>query len=588
MTRRSPHMARVRFANALAIATTFVSTARPDTGLVPAQILLPVPPIADGSSGSSIAIRGEWMVVGGHAQNLGSPGSATLYRLVNGAWTWFADLTLPVAANLAMGDGFGWHVAMSDDLLLVSANLGGVGSTANAGAVFIFRRNGAVWNYTVRLDAPTSSSVLPEFGHWCDVFGTTIVVGAPRTSLTPGNQEGEAHVYEYNLANDTVAGPITLQAFPTCVPDCAQPGGFGGIVTVGPDIVAVAGADSILANATCCGGMQTGAQPILTVGAVYVFRRNGAQWVPEQRIVPDPADWTDFLNFGIDLTLRDDLLFVPLPNANGGAGRVDVYARDATTQSWSRVPNLTLTSPSPLPNDRIGTRFEASLGGVRVIAGATGGGLCQVSVGRAIAAHRNDLGTASYFDDKWDCVSAIESPLPNSGFGVDVAIDTAVNEATHYGVGARCLNDPSGVQNSGATVVYSSLANCPCACVASTAQFGSGCPGTNGIPSLTLQAPPVIGAANVLKVSSSAPALTIGFLLVGVTPTDLPRLGCWVYVIPVWQVILPVPVGGADIPFVVDPALMCGFKLRIQSVITDPGGPFGYTFSPRLDLTFGS
>jgi hypothetical protein len=108
------------------------------------------------------------------------------------------------------GDFFGDSVSVSHDTPLIGAPAG-MGSNVEAGAAYVFGRNGnGSWSEQQKLRS-TSPSLLGAFGRALAVSNDTAVIsatGEPRT-LTSPNQPGSAYVFGRSNGNW-----IPQQAFP--------------------------------------------------------------------------------------------------------------------------------------------------------------------------------------------------------------------------------------------------------------------------------------------------------------------------------------------------------------------------------------
>ncbi|MFO0983482.1 MAG: calcium-binding protein [Planctomycetota bacterium] len=129
----------------------------------------------------------------------------------------------------------------------------------------------------------------------------------------------------------------------------------------------------------------------------------------------------------------------------------------------------------------------------------------------------------------------------------------------------------------------------PCSSPASWANYGSGWPGTNGIPGLIARSNPVLcGRLDVLA-ENSAGADTTGVLFGGFTNADI--VTAWngtVLVLPALITPVLVPFAGLSITTTIpcDDSL-CGLTLFVQVVETDVGASHGVSFTPGLELRLG-
>lgn len=143
-------------------------------------------------------------------------------------------------------------------------------------------------------------------------------------------------------------------------------------------------------------------------GRVYVWRRDGAQWVAEATLAaPSPQAGS---RFGWSLALNEEgtMLAVGAPNTAidgvGAIGTVHLFVRDGVL--WEHAATLT-PGPASVPS-RFGSAVEFRADGERLAVGGPAGGLFA-SVGRV-----------SVFDragDAWTLASVIEGNTAGGCFG---------------------------------------------------------------------------------------------------------------------------------------------------------------------------
>jgi Tol biopolymer transport system component len=126
---------------------------------------------------------------------------------------------------------------------------------------------------------------------------------------------------------------------------------------------------------------------------------------------------------------------------------------------------------------------------------------------------------------------------------------------------------------------------------AAAANYGSGFPGTNGIPTLTASSPPFVGDPFSIDLANSWGPWTVGLLVVGTGQTSFVTRagGTWLVDQLVIVTTLPVAPGGItlSVDLANDPGL-CGIDLDLQVLESDPGAAFGISFTPGLALSFGA
>jgi hypothetical protein len=139
--------------------------------------------------GRSIALSGNTAVVGAHGDD-SDKGAAYVFVENGGTWTQQQKL---VASDGVAGDFFGVSVAVSGDTAMVGARSEDNTNGADAGAAYIFLRNGSMWSQDVKLLA-SDGAANDQFGRSVAVSMTTAVVGAPFNN-TAGADSGTAYVF---------------------------------------------------------------------------------------------------------------------------------------------------------------------------------------------------------------------------------------------------------------------------------------------------------------------------------------------------------------------------------------------------------
>ena len=211
----------------------------------------------------------------------------------------------------------------------------------------------------------------------------------------------------------------------------------------------------------------------------------------------------------------------------------------------------------------------------------------------------------------WESAATNLSPLdPNSHHDIDLldrptATTTLVSSACDGTVSnAHC--NWSALSESGQVVAFfygasnldpddgyggiddfsADFTGCP---IATWTTYGSGWPGTNGIPSSSLSADPDLGASLALDAGNPLGAATIGVLLVGSSRASAPTgFGGTLLVAPFTTPSVAIPAAGLSLPETIpcDCALP-GLLLDVQLLLLDPGASKGVAFTPGLELVVG-
>jgi len=122
--------------------------------------------VMDGSYGEDVDISGERAIVG--SRLAGTGGEAYIYKRTGSSWT--LEDTL-VGSDTVVSDWFGYWVAIDGDYAIV----GDSGKDSYDGRVYIFRRNGTSWDEEALLTSPVAPG--QAFGDVVDIDGDYAIAG---------------------------------------------------------------------------------------------------------------------------------------------------------------------------------------------------------------------------------------------------------------------------------------------------------------------------------------------------------------------------------------------------------------------------
>jgi hypothetical protein len=146
--------------------------------------------------GNSVAIEGDTIVVGALADNIPAAddaGSVTVFQRSGTTWTQQAFLT---ASDPHFSDFFGCSVALNGNTLAVGAyNADTPGVAVDAGAAYVFQRNGTTWSQTAKLVA-SDGKPGDRLGFSIALNGDTIVSGAAYYDLPNRQNAGATYVFQ--------------------------------------------------------------------------------------------------------------------------------------------------------------------------------------------------------------------------------------------------------------------------------------------------------------------------------------------------------------------------------------------------------
>lgn len=155
-------------------------------------------PINENYFGFDVALEGNVAVIGDPRNDTLEldAGGVFIYRFDGANWIQEAILFAPDGAR---GDQFGKSLAMVGESLAIGAPTHN-GNGLNAGAVYLFRFDGATWNFEQKV-VSTDIEPFDEFGFALDMHEQSLIVGVPLDD-DAGSHSGSAYVFRF----DTTSG----------------------------------------------------------------------------------------------------------------------------------------------------------------------------------------------------------------------------------------------------------------------------------------------------------------------------------------------------------------------------------------------
>ncbi len=146
-----------------------------------------------GQFAQTVAISGDYAIIGDWSDNpMGSAsGSAFIFQRSGSTWTQQQKL---IPSDGAASDAFGESVAINGDYIIVGA-IGDDDKANNAGAAYLFRRIGSTWTQQQKLTASDGGAV-DRLGNAVAISGEFAMVGAYNDDNNGGNDAGSAYVLE--------------------------------------------------------------------------------------------------------------------------------------------------------------------------------------------------------------------------------------------------------------------------------------------------------------------------------------------------------------------------------------------------------
>ncbi|RZB32745.1 MAG: hypothetical protein AEth_00423 [Candidatus Argoarchaeum ethanivorans] len=366
---------------------------------------------ADDWFGMSVAISGDYAVVGAYGNDdAGSnSGSAYIYKRDGTAWTEEAKIN---ASDDAEGDYFGYSVAISGDYAVVGAYRND-DAGSNSGSAHIYKRDGTTWTEEAKINA-SDGAALDYFGYSVAISGDCAVVGAYGND-DAGSNSGSAHIYKRDGTTWTEEAKINAS-------DGAALDYFGYSVAISGDcaVVGAYGNDDAGSNS----------------GSAHIYKRDGTTWTEEAKINASDGAAEDY--FGYSVAISGDCAVVGAygnDDAGSNSGSAHIYKRDGTT--WTEEAKINASDGAAL--DYFG--YSVAISGDCAVVGAYGNDDAGSYSGSAYIYKRD--GTTWTQQDKINASDGTEYDY----FGRSVAISGDCAVVGAYG------NDDAG-SNSGSAYIY--------------------------------------------------------------------------------------------------------------------------------------
>lgn len=280
-------------------------------------------PVSISRDGAVIVVGVPFDTVNGNA----TQGSAYVYRWDGTAW----DESLLTASDGGASDRFGFSTSVSADGSII------VAGAYLANAAYIYRWNGENWQETKIIPALYGG----EYGVSVDIAadGTTILVGAHKP-LDPNDPY--VSVCSWNGTSWTQT-PVTASD--------PAPFGYGISVSCSGD-----------GNAFVVGSRYDNG----TVGAAYIYRRNGNLWDETKITASDGGEL-----FGKSVAMSDDgetvIVGSHMKNVGSDVDRGAAYVYRYDGDAWHEY---IITASDGMTNDQFGYSVDISSDGESVIIGA--------------------------------------------------------------------------------------------------------------------------------------------------------------------------------------------------------------------------
>ncbi len=257
-------------------------------------------------------------------------GEAYVFALSGKDWNQQAKIR---ASDAAEGDNFGHAVSVNGDTVLIGAPKVDDGG-ANAGAVYVFVRDGARWNQRAKLTAKDAARS-DGFGEAVALLGNTAVIGAPQSAHGAVKFAGAVYVFERE-------GDKWVEKVKLAAEDPGKADRFGFSVAIGADTVVVGAPLKDTAGGQDAGG-------------AYIFGRDGNSWKQLAKVLGQRGRKGD--KFGNSVATNGNVAIVGAPIRNE-----DAFASGAA-YAFARVDGVWQAKEKVVPkNGAKDLHFGASVG----------------------------------------------------------------------------------------------------------------------------------------------------------------------------------------------------------------------------------
>jgi hypothetical protein len=287
--------------------------------------LIPSDGGADNRFGIAVDISGDYVLIGAFFDNDFGTRSGSAYIFKRNGTIWSEQAVLK-ANDGAEGDWFGVSVSIDGDYAVVGSRYDDNEKGIDAGAAYLFKRDGSIWTQKQKLMA--SDGAANDLFHEVDLLGNHLVVGAYQDD-DKGDNSGSIYVF----AN---SGTSWIEQEKLTASDGEKGENFGCDISMNGKRMVV-GAYRDDANGA-------------NSGSIYVFEYNDVRWNEIEKIIAYDGDAGDY--YGLPVEIKGDYILVAARNDDDkgtNAGAAFVYASKSTAVSFdfAKVAEATVFQISP-------------------------------------------------------------------------------------------------------------------------------------------------------------------------------------------------------------------------------------------------
>lgn len=244
-------------------------------------------------------------------------GSVYVFKNLGGIWIQLHKITPPDPEPVLR---FGNSTATNEDgtILIVGARFDD-GKATNAGSFYFYTRTGAQWTLRQKLYA-SDSLTEDQFGIRSAITkdGTLLFVSAYSND---GSAPNTGAIYVFDLINDGLVHQQKITPKDGSVDDQ-----FGVSTALNSD-------GTILAV-----GCILDDETVSNSGSVYVYIRQGQQWILQQKLYASDPAVDKFIGYGLAISSDGSYILIGATGDNSGKGSVYVFLRNGNV--WTQQTKL--------------------------------------------------------------------------------------------------------------------------------------------------------------------------------------------------------------------------------------------------------
>lgn len=238
---------------------------------------------------TTVAIDGEEAILGIKYDDDFESGATIVYRYKRNGTQWNKIQTIDMPFE-AINGSFGQAIAIEGDHILIGAQNQMIDGDQNKGKVFYYKKTNSEYELEQSI-TNTGNPLFGNFGWSVDIDGEYAVIGAPSDDIIPNELNGSISIYKY-INGDWIfqekkhSGNGQVNSF------------YGSAVSIEGDYIAVG------AKGQTEGGF-------INHGAVYVYKKQVNTWTLHQVVKPNEILGSS--EFGKDVKLKNGYLLIGAP-----------------------------------------------------------------------------------------------------------------------------------------------------------------------------------------------------------------------------------------------------------------------------------